>query len=448
MALPLSDLGHIKRSCLMESPVLQRAVRKAGIRIIPLVFIIYLVAFLDRANVAYAKLTMSADLGFSERVYGFGAGVFFIGYLILEIPGGLIVQRWGARRWMTRILVSWGICTALTSLIHTAFQFYAARFFLGLAEAGLVPGVLVYLHEWFPAQFRARALARFFIASPVALAIGGPIAGLILSVNWYGISGWRWLFVLEGIPALILAIISLFVMVDRPDQATWLTAEERDSILHILDLERQKVSITERRFTWKVFGRRDVLLLAAASFLANVGISGFFLWLPSTLHDASSLSAPAAAALSGIPFASAIVAVLLMSYSSDRSGERYLHTALPLILAAMIFPITTQYHLSFVQLLIALCLSAAAIYGFGPSYWTLPTQGLTGAGAAAAFGFLNLFGALGSFVGPSVVGTILTAKRSFSVAVIFLSACFFLAGTCILALPRRSKLTDRWWKSR
>src|SRR5437016_4669147 len=164
----------------------QRAMRKASRRILPLVFVIYLVAFIDRANVAYAKFTMSAELGFSESVYGFGAGLFFLGYLVLEVPGALIVHRWGARRWIARILASWGLCTALVGLIHTANQFYTARFVLGLAEAGLVPGVLVYLHEWFPAKYRARALARFFIASPIALAIGGPIAGMILRLNWLG----------------------------------------------------------------------------------------------------------------------------------------------------------------------------------------------------------------------------------------------------------------------
>ena len=416
----------------------QSAIRKANHRILPLVFIIYLVAFLDRANVAYAKLTMSVDLGFSEKVYGFGAGLFFIGYLVLEIPGALIVQRWGARRWIARILATWGMCTALVGSIHTAHQFYAARFLLGLAEAGLVPGVLVHLHQWFPAQYRARALAKFFIASSVALAIGGPIAGLILRLDWWGIPGWRWLFVLEGIPAVLLSIVTLFAMADRPQQAHWLTAGERNYIVRTLETERQQRAISQHLSIWAALRSRDVLLLSAVGFLANVGISGFFLWLPSTLHHASTLSPAGAATLSGIPFVSAVLAVLVMSYSSDRSGERRLHTAIPLILAAVIFPVTTLASLSFTGLLCWLSLSAAAIYGFGPSYWTVPSQKLTAAAGAAAFGFLNLCSGLGSFVGPSVVGTILTAQFSFSVVVMFLSACFLVAGLCALAIRVRS----------
>jgi ACS family tartrate transporter-like MFS transporter len=410
------------------------AIRKASFRLLPLVFIIYLVAFLDRANVAYAKLTMARDLNFSETVYGLGAGLFFIGYLILEIPGALIVHRWGARRWIARILATWGLCTVLVGFVRTAHEFYLARFLLGLAEAGLVPGVVIYLHEWFPALYRARALAKFFIASTVALAIGGPIAGLILKLQWLGIPGWRWLFILEGIPAIVLAVINWFVMVDRPDQAAWLTIPERDYILNALAIERQQKSISHRASILRTLCSRDVLLLSAVGFLSNIGIAGFFLWLPSTLHNASDLSPSGAAILSGIPFAGAVVSVLCMSYSSDRTGERYLHTAIPLILAALIFPVTTMAGLSFIGLVCWLCLSAAAIYGFGPAYWTLPAQKLEAAPGAAAFGFLNLSAGLGSFVGPVVVGSLLTAKVPFSIAVMFLSACFLLAGICALAL--------------
>jgi len=420
-----------------SSSLEQGAVRKARLRLLPLVFIIYLIAFMDRANVAYAKLTMSADLGFSERVFGLGAGLFFIGYLVLEVPGALIVHRWGARRWISRIMATWGLCTVLVGFVRTAPEFYMARFLLGLAEAGLVPGVVIYLHEWFPAPYRARALARFFIASTVALAIGGPIAGFILRLKWLGLPGWRWLFILEGIPAIVLAAINWFAMVDRPQHAVWLTPEERSCIIDALEKERQQRTITHRFSILKALCSRYVLLLSAVSFFANVGISGFFLWLPSTLQIASQLTPSRAAVLSGIPFASAVVSVLCMSYSSDRSGERRLHTAVPLILAACIFPVTTMSHLSFVGLLCWLCLSAAAIYGFGPSYWTLPSQKLGDAPGAAAFGVLNLFGGLGSFVGPVVVGSILTAKLPFSIAVMFLSACFLLGGTCALAI--RSK---------
>lgn len=433
MGLILSSLPN-PLALGVQAALEKEAIRKASLRILPLVFIIYLVAFIDRANVAYAKLTMSADLGFSEQVYGFGAGLFFIGYLILEVPGALIVQRWGARLWIARILVSWGICTVIVGFVHTPKQFYLARLFLGLAEAGLVPGVLVYLNEWFPAQYRARALARFFMASSFALAIGGPIAGLILPLEWWGIPGWRWLFILEGIPAILLAGVTLWIMVDRPRKAKWLSAAESEALLAALETERRQKLNTRTFSVWSALRSRDVLLLAGTGFFSNVGIAGFFLWLPTTIRDAATLSPSMAAVLSGVPFTAAVIAVLCLSYSSDRTGERRYHTAVPLILAGLIFPVTTRQDLSFVELLCWLALSAAAIYGFGPSFWTLPSQKLADSAGAATFGFLNLFCGMGSFVGPSVVGSILTAKFSFSVAVIFLSACFLIAGICTLAV--------------
>jgi len=266
------------------------------------------------------------------------------------------------------------------------------------------------------------------------LAVGGPIAGLILRLNWSNLPGWRWLFILEGIPAVALAVVTIFAMADRPQAASWLTAAERQWIATTLAAEKQRKLSSQELSIWATFGDRDVMLLSAVSFLANIGISGFFLWLPTTLRNASTLTPSAAAALSGVPFASAVASVLFMSYSSDRSGERRLHTAIPLILAAFIFPVTTLSNLSFAGLVIWLCLSAAAIYGFGPSYWTLPSQKLADASGAAAFGLMNLAGGLGSFVGPSLVGSMLTTGIPFSTAVMSLSVCFLLAGICTLAV--------------
>src|ERR1700676_286507 len=211
-----------------------RTMKKIRRRILPWVFLLYVIAFLDRANVAFAKLTMSADLAFSEAVYGLGAGLFFLGYFLLEIPGALIVQKFGARRWTARIMVSWGICTMLVGLVHTANQFYITRFILGAAEAGFFPGIILYLSQWFPSQHRGRATAGFLIASPIALTIGGPIAGLILKLNWFHLQGWQWVFILEGIPAILLGLATLWVMTDRPQLATWLEPEERDWVLNEL----------------------------------------------------------------------------------------------------------------------------------------------------------------------------------------------------------------------
>src|SRR5437773_3690558 len=335
----------------------QRTMKKTRRRILPWVFLLYVIAFLDRANVAFAKLTMSNDLGFSEAVYGLGAGLFFLGYFLLEVPGALIVQKFGARRWTARIMITWGICTILVGLVHTANQFYITRFDLGAAEAGFFPGIIVYLSQWFPNQHRARATATFLIASPIALTIGGPIAGLILKLDWFHFQGWQWVFIMEGIPAIVLGLLTLVVMTDRPQEAKWLTAEERDWVLKELEVEKIRKAKLGKFTIWQALRHRTVLLLASVTFLANVGIQGFFLWLPTTVQRASGYSPAVSALVSGLPFAVAVVTVLFMSWSSDRTGERCWHTAVPLFLAGCIFPFTTLPDMSFGWLLFWLCMS-------------------------------------------------------------------------------------------
>ena len=414
----------------------ERTMRKINWRILPLMFLIYVVAFLDRANVAYAKLMMSSDLGFSEAVYGFGAGVFFVGYLLLEIPGALIVEKWGGRRWFARIMLAWGICAALVGLVKTPHQFYVTRFFLGLAEAGLVPGVYVYLNQWFPKLYRAGAMARFFMGGALALIIGGPMAGWIMRFHWLGKPGWRWVFILEGVPAVILGVVTFFVMTDRPEQATWLEPEERTWLHNEQEVEKREKAGKLKLTFWQVLRQRNVLILAAITGLGNIGISGFFLWLPTTVQKASGLSPYLASTVSALPFVVAVVAQLAFSWSSDRTGERYLHTAVPMIMAGLIFPITTLHNLSFGWLLFWLCVTSFVIYGYGPCFWVLPTVTLGESAGAAALGFINIFSGVGGFVGPTVVGRILTAGYSFSVAVFFLSLAFIAGGTLTFALDR------------
>src|ERR1700691_4404083 len=372
-----------------------RAMKKITMRILPLVFLMYIIAFLDRANVAYAKLTMSSNLGFSEAVYGLGAGLFFAGYVLLEVPGALIVQRWGARLWMTRIMITWGLCAALVGMSRTAHEFYATRFLLGAAEGGFFPGTVVYLNEWFASKYRASALARYVMASPIALAIGGPLAGLILKVPWLGLPGWRWLFMLEGLPALAIGIALPFIMTDRPQLARWLTPDEREWVVEELIEEKRRKAASCNLSLWRAPRHPTVLLLAAVTFIANIGIQGFFLWLPSTVQRASGFSSYLSLTVSGLPFLAAIAGQIFFGWSSDRMQERIWHTAVPLALAGILFPITSYPHLPFAWLLFWLCASSVMIYGFGPPYWTLPTQTLGDTAAAAGLGLVNACGGLG-----------------------------------------------------
>src|SRR5438046_2693739 len=225
--------------------------RRVAWRVLPLVFLLYIVAYLDRANVGFAKLRMAGDLKFSEEVFGLGFGIFFIGYLILEIPGALLVEHWSARKWFARILISWGFCSALTAFVKTPMQFYVVRFLLGVAEAGFFPGIIVYFTHWFPMRERALAMSGLVVAIPFSLAIGAPVSALLLDVHWRGLSGWQWLFILEGLPAVVMGVVTLFALTDRPRYAKWLTQEERDCLEGLLAREAEakdavrKVKVTE-----------------------------------------------------------------------------------------------------------------------------------------------------------------------------------------------------------
>src|SRR3990167_4727944 len=231
--------------------VAARARRRIARRLLPFLFALYIIAFLDRVNVAYAALGMTGDLGFSPEVFGFGAGIFFIGYFLLEIPGALLVEKWSARGWIARILITWGIVTLLVSLVKTAHQFYWARFFLGLAEAGFFPGIIVYLTHWFRSEDRAKAVALFMSAVPVSNILGAPVAGLILGVHWAGLPGWRWIFILEGIPAIIFGVITIFYLTDWPEQARWLPPEEREWIRTELEREKQEKKAIRSFTVWE-----------------------------------------------------------------------------------------------------------------------------------------------------------------------------------------------------
>jgi ACS family tartrate transporter-like MFS transporter len=422
---------------MSHSPALaieQNARRRIALRLLPFLWLLYVVAFLDRVNVAYAALEMSNDLGFNDRVFGLGAGIFFIGYVLLEIPGALIVERWSARRWIARIMITWGIITVFVGFIHSPGQFYAVRFFLGAAEAGFFPGVIVYLTHWFCRRDLAKAVASFMAAQPLANFVGSPLAGRILRIHWCGLEGWRWLFILEGIPAVLLGITTLFYLTDRPSQAVWLPEEERAWITRELDRSKEEKKAARSYTIGQALRQRDVVLLTLIYFLGTTGFYGFTMWFPSILKRASGWPTGTVTLLVALPYLAALITTLLNSWHSDRTQERRWHTAGPLFAGAgfLFLAIISASHI-WMQLGF-FTLFAASIYAFQPCFWAVPTITLGESAAAASIGMINAVGNLGGFVGPFLLGFLVTRTGSFTSGLLWLLGNLVLAGILVQGL--------------
>ena len=305
-----------------ESDVGQRARHRIARRLLPFLFLLYVIAFLDRMNVGAAALQMPHDLGFSEGVIGMGAGVFFLGYLLLEIPGALIVERWSARRWIARIMISWGLVTVLMAFIRTSGQFYVVRFLVGAAEAGFLPGVIVYLTHWFRYEDRAKAVAFFYAANPLSYVIGSPLAGLLLGLSWLGMRGWRWLFIIEGIPAVVFGVVTIWYLTDWPHQAGWLPADEKAWITTELQREKDAKNRHQTIGIWDALRHRDVILLTGCYFCAMTGSYGIAFWLPTILKRLSGKSDLKVTLLAALPYIAAFVTQQVNGWHSDRTRER------------------------------------------------------------------------------------------------------------------------------
>lgn len=416
------------------STVGARARRRVTRRLMPYLFLLYIIAYLDRVNVGYASLEMTKDLGFTPEVYGFGAGVFFVGYFLLEIPGTILVERWSARRWIARIMVTWGVVAALTGFAQTATQFYWIRFLLGVAEAGFFPGVIVYLGHWFRYEDRAGALAMFVAAQPISNIVGAPVSGLMLGVNWLGLAGWRWLFILEGAPAVVLGVVTLFYLTDRPRQAAWLPPDERDWLVSELERERRATQAAHPQRVLDAFRHPQVLLLTLAYFLIVTSVYGFNFWLPTIIKGLSGSSNLVVTSVSALPYCVGLVAVLLFGWSSDRTKERRWHTAVAMLVAGagLLLSVAAQGQTALAVAMF--CVAAVGLYGYQPGFWSLPTSFLTGTAAAATIGLINSVGNLGGFAGPYVVGYLSRTTGSLFAGVLYLSLSALLGAALILSL--------------
>ena len=421
-----------------ESEVAQRARRRIARRLLPFLFLLYVIAFLDRMNVGAAALQMPHDLGFSEGVIGMGAGVFFLGYFLLEIPGALIVERWSARRWIARIMISWGLVTVFMAFIHTARQFYVIRFLVGAAEAGFLPGVIVYLTHWFRYQDRAKAVAFFYAANPLSYVIGSPLAGLLLGLSWLGMRGWRWLFIIEGIPAVILGVITIWYLTDWPDQANWLHADEREWITTELQREKQAKHSRRSYRVWEALRHRDVILLTGSYFCAMTGSYGIAFWLPTILKRLSGKSDLKVTLLAALPYVAAFITQQVNGWHSDRTGERRWHAAIPLFVCGIALALAVLYGTNLMMSVAMFVVAGGAFYGFQPVFWAVPTLFLSESAAAASIGLINAVGNLGGLVGPLVIGYLASRMHSFSPGLLYLVASLFVSGSLMLAVGRQA----------
>jgi len=417
-----------------EQEVGARARRRIARRLLPFLFVLYVIAFLDRMNIGAAALQMPADLGFSPSVIGFGAGIFFLGYFLLEIPGALIVERWSARRWIARIMISWGIVTVLMAFIHTPRQFYWVRFLVGAAEAGFLPGVIVYLTHWFRYQDRAKAVAVFYAANPLSYVIGSPLAGLLLGLSWLGMRGWRWLFIIEGIPAVLLGVITIFYLTDWSEQARWLPEDERSWITEQLRREKEAKKRVHSFSVWGALRNRDVLLLTLCYFCAMTGSYGIAFWLPTIVKRLSGQSDMNVTLLAAMPYIAGFVTQQLNGWHSDRTGERRWHAALPVILCGVALSLAVIYSLRPTISIALFVLVGACFYGFQPCFWAVPTLFLSESAAAASIGLINSVGNLGGFAGPFVIGYLANRTHSFAPGLWYLVISLFVSGALMLAV--------------
>jgi ACS family tartrate transporter-like MFS transporter len=434
---------------------LDRARTKAYRRLLPLLFFCYVIAYIDRSNVAIAFRTMRKDLpGFDDDVLGTGFGIFFLGYFLLEIPGTLLVEKWSASKWISRIMISWGIVAALTAMVKTPWQFYSFRFLLGLAEAGFFPGVIVYLTHWFPSRDRSRALAWFLIGTPVAQAASPFLSYPILKIGTdqvvkgqtvhlptvLGLQGWQWVYITWGIPAVVLGVLVLIFLTDRPRQARWLSPEEREALE--AELEREKsVSRARGHMSWaEALKHPKVLVLAAAYFFIVTGNYGIESFLPTILGEWYHQTEDQLQYLLIVPAAASLVGQLFIGWSSDRTKEKRFHAAVPIYIGAVALGCTLLHQYPLWLMMVFFAITAGGLKAYLPAFWALPSLFLAEAAAASSIGLINSFGNLGGYIGPKVLGYLAKRTGSYAPGITILCISIATSATIIvlLGLGRRN----------
>ena len=422
----LDELGH-------------RTLRKVRGRLMPLIVLLYFVAYLDRNNVGFAKLTMSEDIGLSAAAYGLGAGMFFIGYALLEIPSNAGMYRFGARKWIARILISWGIFATAMALVNGEVSFYIIRFLLGAAEAGFFPAILFYLTLWFPARQRVLVLGIFILAQPVSNALGAPVSGLLLQMEGIaGLHGWQWLYIIEGIPAILLGLLTPVLMTDKPSHARWLAADEREWLTRTMDEElAHKQKGQPHHF---LAGLKDPRTIAYSALYFGLvcGIYGLGLWMPTIVAALGKFNTTEVGFIVAIPYTIAAVFVYYWGRRSDRTGNRVLHASISMVMAAVgLVAAGSLVQVNAILAMIALTLAAMGIYSAIAPFLAMPSTALVGAAAAAGLAMVNSLGNLGGFVAPYIVGVLNDASGDNRSGLLFLAACLAVTAVATYLYARK-----------
>ncbi|WP_215845137.1 MFS transporter [Candidatus Pantoea bituminis] len=413
--------------------------RKVTLRIIPFIMLLYFIAFLDRVNIGFAALTMNQELGFSPTVFGLGAGIFFLGYFLFEVPSNLILHKVGARIWIARVMITWGLVSGCMAFVQGTTSFYTLRFLLGVAEAGFFPGIILYLSYWFPAARRAQVTAIFMAAAPLSTALGSPISAALLEMHGaLGFAGWQWMFVIEAIPAVLLGIVVLFYLTDRPAKAKWLTDEEREWLQNTMLVEEQaRASKQGHTSVWRGLADRRVLALALVYFGTSAGLYTLGIWSPQIIHSfgASSLNI---GFLNAFPAVIGVAAMVLWARHSDRTGERSWHVIGACLLAAggLIYAGNVS---SLLTVILALTIVTVGISASKPPLWSMPTLFLSGPAAAAGIATINSIGNLGGFVGPMMIGVIRQQTGSYTWGLYFVAALLGISSLVVLWLSAGNK---------
>jgi ACS family tartrate transporter-like MFS transporter len=421
----------------LGSPVIAKTelekstIRAVSIRLIPFLVLAYFLAYLDRVNLGFAALTMNAELKFSPLVFGWGAGIFFIGYFLFEVPSNIALEKFGASRWIARIMVTWGIISGLMAMVTGPWSFYGLRFILGVAEAGFFPGIILYLTYWYPAEYRARFLAAFTIAVPVSTVIGAPVSGLLLGLDGaLGLKGWQWLFVAEGIPSIVLGIVCWFYLTDRPSHANWLSPEQKAWLSAKLDGERLAKQAVHRYTLWQALGSVKVLALSGVYFGFVAALYGMQFWVPQIVK-AFGFSNAKTGFVTAVPYLFGAVAMVFWARHSDANRERVWHVALPLLVTAVALGVCGYFDNPTITML-ALIAAAIGTFCTFAVFWTLPTAWLSGTAAAGGIALINSIGNLAGFGGPYLIGWVKDATGSTAIGLMVLAVLPLLAGCLVL----------------